>query len=346
MDDRTKYIAILCGEFNDGFQPLTRAKFWSLYHQYDDSITNLITSDEEIIQTLMMRSGSVAFKLEELKQKGIEVTSFFDDNYPKKIKSKLGDKCPPLLYFCGDTSINQFKFVGYVGSRTINDKDIAWVEQMINLNMGKGFCIVSGGAKGIDITSSSYTLKKNGYVVEYLADGIETKIKDKEVLRYILAGKLLLYTATSPFALKSKQKFVGNAMERNKFIYAHSNATIVVKSDYETGGTWPGAIEAIKYKLCIVYVWDNKIYKGNQELIERGGIAVGDDGSIQEAIIRTSVLATEKTTVKLVTKTRKQSKKKIVENQTKENQIHGTTNVQSLNEPFEQLDLFDISKRD
>lgn len=341
MDDSTKYIAVLCGEFNDGYQPLTRSKFWAFYHKYNDSISSLIASDDEAIKTLMMRSGSIAFKLEELKQKGIEITSFLDENYPKKLNTKLGDKCPPLLYFCGDTSINKFKFVGYVGSRTINDDDIIWVEQMINLNLSKGFCIVSGGAKGIDITSSSYALKRNGYVVEYLADGIEMKIKDKEVLSFILAGKLLLYSATSPFAIRSKQKFVGHAMERNKFIYAHSNATIVVKSDYETGGTWPGAVEAIKNSWCTVYVWDNKVYKGNQALIERGGIAIGNDGSKHEATIRTSDLTTEKTTIELVGKPRKQTKKKLVGSK-----IDKTTNNQLANEPFGQLDLFNINKKD
>lgn len=340
MDDKTKFIAVLCGEFNDGYQPLTRSKFWEFFHRYNDSISNLIASDNEIIKKLMMRSGSIAFKIEELKQKGIEITSIFDENYPIKLKAKLGDKCPPLLYYCGDTKINQFKFVGYVGSRTINDNDMVWIEKMINLNMDKRFCIVSGGAKGVDITSSSYTLKKDGYVVEYLADGIENKIKDKEILRYILAGRLLLYSATSPFSVKSKQKFVGNAMERNKFIYAHSNATVVVKSDYEKGGTWAGAIEAIKNKWSTVYVWDNKTYKGNQGLIERGGIALGDDGSIHDSIIRDSNLSTVKTT-EIVPNPRKKIKKKLVENPS-----DGTSKDKSSNEPFEQLELFNIFKGD
>lgn len=346
MDERTKYIAILCGEFNDGYQPLTRAKFWSLYHQCNDSLTSLITSNIEIISTLMRRSGSVAFKLEDLKQKGIEITSFFDENYPKKLKAKLGDKSPPLLYFCGDTSINRFKFVGYVGSRKTNDLDLAWIEQMININIGKGYCVVSGGAKGIDKASSSYTLRKNGYVVEYLAEGIDKKIKDQEVLSYILAGKLLLYSATSPYAHKSKQIFVGNAMERNKYIYSHSNATVVVKSDFETGGTWSGAIEAIKNKWCSVYVWDNKAYIGNQNLIERGGIAIGDDGSICETSMRTSSLVTQEKTLEKVAKRSNKSRKHIVKNQENENQVNETSDILSKNDPFEQLDLFNAKKSD
>ena len=38
----------------------------------------------------------------------------------------------------------------------------------------------------------------------------------------------------------------GNAMGRNKLIYAQSLVTLVVASDRETGGTWSGAVEALK----------------------------------------------------------------------------------------------------
>lgn len=35
------YVTILCGSFNDGHKPLSRAEFWSLYHKYGDSVRGI-----------------------------------------------------------------------------------------------------------------------------------------------------------------------------------------------------------------------------------------------------------------------------------------------------------------
>src|SRR6185369_2265428 len=48
---------------------------------------------------------------------------------------------------------------------------------------------------------------------------------------------------------------VGHAMQRNKLIYALSNAALVVSSDYDKGGTWTGAVEQLdKLKYIPVYI--------------------------------------------------------------------------------------------
>jgi predicted Rossmann fold nucleotide-binding protein DprA/Smf involved in DNA uptake len=51
---------------------------------------------------------------------------------------------------------------------------------------------------------------------------------------------------------------IGNAMQRNKLIYALADAALVVKSDYGKGGTWAGAIEQLdKLRLVPVYILPN-----------------------------------------------------------------------------------------
>ena len=61
-------------------------------------------------------------------------------------------------------------------------------------------------------------------------------------------------------------------MNRNKYIYASSYGTFVVCSDYNKGGTWSGATEAIRNEWSKVLAWDNKNYSGNQKLIEKGAV--------------------------------------------------------------------------
>ena len=149
---------------------------------------------------------------------------------------------------------------------------------MVEKNIHDKFGIVSGGSKGIDVISINYALENGGFAIAFLPDNIKTWIKDKYYRDYIMKGRLLICSHVSPFALKTRTSFVSSAMERNKYIYVQSYATAVVKSDYNKGGTWAGATEAIKHRWVDVVVWDNKKYEGNQRLIELGGIPLSDDG--------------------------------------------------------------------
>ena len=76
---------------------------------------------------------------------------------------------------------------------------------------------------------------------------------------------------------------VGIAMMRNRYIYAQSKATVVVRSDLNKGGTWTGATENIKYEWCPTLCWDHP-YPGNKALIEKGAVPISDtwDGCIPD----------------------------------------------------------------
>jgi predicted Rossmann fold nucleotide-binding protein DprA/Smf involved in DNA uptake len=70
---------------------------------------------------------------------------------------------------------------------------------------------------------------------------------------------------------------VGIAMMRNRYIYAQSSGTVVIRSEYNKGGTWAGAIENLKYGWCKELCWDKKAYQGNKALIEKGAIPIGNE---------------------------------------------------------------------
>ena|ERR1051326_40021 len=63
------------------------------------------------------------------------------------------------------------------------------------------------------------------------------------------------------------------SMGRNKMIYGLSEFAIVVSSDHQTGGTWAGAVEALRAGWCPVFVRSGaEVPKGNEELIKRGAL--------------------------------------------------------------------------
>jgi predicted Rossmann fold nucleotide-binding protein DprA/Smf involved in DNA uptake len=61
-------------------------------------------------------------------------------------------------------------------------------------------------------------------------------------------------------------------MSRNKLIYALSEATVVVASAEQTGGTWAGAVEAIRAGNGTVIIWRGEGEgPGNAALEQLGG---------------------------------------------------------------------------
>ena len=60
-------------------------------------------------------------------------------------------------------------------------------------------------------------------------------------------------------------------MARNKVIYAMSDASVVVSSALEKGGTWQGAMENLKKWRIPLYIREAEGFRGNARLIEKGG---------------------------------------------------------------------------
>jgi len=229
----------------------------------------------ERLSRLIDRSGSIAFEIEKYENMGIKIVTRSDDHYPKKLKKILKNHCPPLFYYTGKLDVFEKSFVGFVGSRDIGQDDIYFAQKMIDKVIAHGFSIVSGGAKGIDSISRERALKNGSIVIEYISDSLLKKLKDKEIVSAIKSGKLTIMSVAKPDAGFN----VGMSMMRNKYIYAQSIGTVVVKSDYNRGGTWNGAMENLKNNWCCEFCWDNSSYAGNMELIKNGAIPIDENWS-------------------------------------------------------------------
>lgn len=246
----------------------------------DDIIKKLNLTDEyaERIVKLIERTPSLSFELGEYENMGITVVTRADSIYPSKLKKVLGNNCPPLFYYAGDMSLLNKQYVGYVGSRTISDDDIEFTKSIVAKTVGRGYGIVSGGAKGIDTVAEEEGLKLGASVVEYLSDSMMKKMNKSAIIKAVREGRMLILSVTKPDAPFN----VGVAMMRNRYIYAQSSGTIVIRSEYNKGGTWSGAVENLKYGWCKEFCRDKKSYPGNMALVEKGAIPIDDswDGDI------------------------------------------------------------------
>ena len=195
-----------------------------------------------------------------------------DDAYPKRLLEILGQKAPPLLYYCGNPELANMTAVAIVGSRVIDEEAEQYAANLARKAAAEGYLVCSGGAKGTDRTAETAALESGGCCVSFLADSMSKKITQPEIHNAVTVGKLLLISAVSPDAPFN----IGNAMSRNKYIYAMSQCAFVITSDYNKGGTWAGACENIKKRLSNLYIWDNAKYAGNRELIAKGGVGIGE----------------------------------------------------------------------
>ena len=121
-----------------------------------------------------------------------------------------------------------------------------------------------------------------------LADSLERAALNREHRNFLMEGQLVLVSAYDPAAGFN----VGNAMQRNKQIYALADAALVVSSDYEKGGTWAGAVEQLeKLRLVPVYVRANGETGKGLEALRRKGALLWPDPGTPEAL--TEMLAAE-----------------------------------------------------
>ena len=225
-------------------------------------------SKAERIYNLLLKAGQIGFEINNLKNLGINILTRADIVYPKILKEKLKDKCPPVIYYSGDIDILNDKLIGVVGSRNIDEYGLEFTKKISEKIVRDNYSLVSGGAKGVDGVAQEEVLKNGGKVVAFIADSLINKIKKKDVREAIIKNKLLILSSINP-----KSGFtVYSAMDRNKYIYALSEMTVAVSSDYNKGGTWAGATENLKNDWVPLLVRnDSTVPKGNLELIKLGG---------------------------------------------------------------------------
>ena len=269
-EDSIKPLSL--GEWNDLLEKLVEVKeepgillqsggVWAEKVKYPITIT-------ERINALLARGASVALELDHLAQKGIQVITQFDADYPILLKRKLKKKMPPVLYYAGNINLAKKIGIAVVGSRNVDDAGMEFTRRLVEKAAKEKLVIYSGGAKGVDTISESTAIKSGSAVVSFIADSLLSKIKGQQVTADVISGNLLLISDVKPDAGFSSAR----AMNRNKYIYASSYGAFVVSSDYNKGGTWNGAVESIHNRLTKTLIWDNINYDGNQKLIEKGGI--------------------------------------------------------------------------
>ncbi|HEY4424721.1 MAG TPA: DNA-processing protein DprA [Pyrinomonadaceae bacterium] len=236
--------------------------------------------------------------IERWQARSIWVVSRSDEAYPVRLKERLKDLAPPVLYGCGDSAILNTGGLAVVGSRNAGSIVLESANRIGELAARAQQTIVSGGARGVDQAAMTGVLEAGGNAAGVLADSLERAALNRDHRNYLRDGQLVLLSPYDPQAGFN----IGNAMQRNKLIYALADAALVVQSDYGKGGTWAGAIEQLEQlRLVPVYTFRNTQQDVALESLGKKGALAWPNPTTPEdfsealagAILRRSSLDTE-----------------------------------------------------
>lgn len=285
----TQAILLLCASFGQNRQmkpqPLTLGEYnavASWLRENDMSPEDLLNPtfknrlstitigklDSDRLVALLERGVMLGLAVEKWTNQGLWVLGRGDSQYPKRLKQRLRHSAPAILYGIGNIELLSEEGLAVVGSRDLDQEGVEYTQRVAQTCAEQGLQVVSGGARGVDQAAMLTVLEAGGTAVGVLADSLSKAVVAGKYRAGIKEDRLTLLSAVDPGASFN----AGNAMARNKYIYAMADYALVVSSSVGKGGTWAGATEALeKIKDVPVFVrMQGTVPEGNQQLLKKG----------------------------------------------------------------------------
>ncbi|MCF7732320.1 MAG: DNA-protecting protein DprA [Akkermansiaceae bacterium] len=127
------------------------------------------------INTLLGRGFLLSQAVGRWHSRGIWVISRADAVYPKRLKAKLKENAPPILYGCGEPSLLELGGLAVVGSRHVDEGLKEYTMSVGAMAAEARRPLISGAARGIDSSAMAGALECGGVVI-----GVMAKVMSEE----------------------------------------------------------------------------------------------------------------------------------------------------------------------
>lgn len=200
----------------------------------------------------------------------------FHSAFPSRLKELRNEHAlPAILYVRGNASLIAARSVSIVGARDAGAQALSATEMISGELARKNINVVSGYAKGIDLTAHTSSLKEGGTTTIVLGEGINLFRAKQAIKSYFTKNNTVVVSQFEPDSRWSAHF----AMTRNKLVCALSSAVVVVVSGPERdssgrmSGTFDAGLSALKMGVPVFvvspdYYDDSPV--GNKELIGKG----------------------------------------------------------------------------
>ena len=227
-------------------------------------------SEEEAyrLYTLLNRSVQLSYSLESHLKQGIEVVTCCDQDFPERLRRRMGEAAPPMFYRCGSDALLSRPMLGIVGISGVktSTEARAGIEALVRNGVRLGYTILTGGEMGVSRIACNLALECGGTLVEVLGGDMLEHIHEDGISEMLAMGRATVVSLEHPEALFT----VSHAIARNKLLFSLAEAAFIFNTDGKRGES-----DAIRNHYCDwIYAWQG--WPGNQPLITRGAIAAGN----------------------------------------------------------------------
>lgn len=193
-------------------------------------------------------------------RRGYTVLTWASEAYPSELKTRLGDDAPGCLWALGNPALLRGPKISLVGSRALNPENLDFAREAGRQAACQGYTLVSGNARGADITAQESCLSSGGSVISIVADSL-AEHQPRENVLYL--SELEFDEGFSP----------QRALSRNRCIHALGSKTLVAQSSLQRGGTWDGTVKNLRFGWSPVFCFDDGA-ESTQLLCQMGATAI------------------------------------------------------------------------
>lgn len=197
------------------------------------------------------------------KRSGCAPITRVSQEYPLRLRKKLGADSPGCLWAKGDTRILQMPKVALVGSRDICPENRRFAETVGIQAAKQGYALVSGNARGADRAAQRACLLSGGWVISVVAD---------ELCRQPLQERILYLSEDDFDAAFSSQR----ALSRNRVIHGLADRTFVAQCNLGTGGTWDGTVKNLRFGWSDVFCFRDES-EASVQLAQMGAVLIEEE---------------------------------------------------------------------
>ncbi len=205
-----------------------------------------------------------------LEQMGGRFVSFEHPDYPPLLKTIYD---PPIgLYFCGNLK-PKLNTIAIIGSRYATIYGLQMAERLSGELAERGWCVISGFARGIDTASHRGALRVQGETAAVLGCGIDRIYPPENGELYTQLKNKGCLISEFPLGMRADRV---TFPRRNRILSGMSQAVLVIESDLKGGSmlTASFAIEQNRQVFAIPGRMDSDMSRGCHQLIRNGATLV------------------------------------------------------------------------
>jgi DNA processing protein len=196
----------------------------ALPHEAGPHVNDALHSDT--VRTRVRRARSA------LRTCDIHVIPFTDALYPARLRARLDEHTPPVLFARGRLELLELRSVAVVGRRNASSYGLDMAREIAAGTARAGGCVVSGVARGIDAMAHAAALSAGGATVGVLGCGIDVYYpRENTQLQDRIAAEGLLLSEHLPGTPPLRHHFP----HRNRVIAALSDVVVVVEAGARSG---------------------------------------------------------------------------------------------------------------